>query len=60
MQDQSRDGVFGVVIRLRAGLVVSRLSHGIRGYTSVMATPKFIYFLNKRTNVSLKIIAERL
>ena len=42
----------GVVIRLRVGLLVSESSHGIRGYTSVMATPKFIYFLNKRNNVS--------
>ena len=60
MQDQSRDSEVGVVIRLRAGLLVSKFSHGIRGYTSVMATPKFIYFLNKMNNVSWKIIAELL
>jgi len=52
MQDQSRDSVVGVVIRLRAGLLVFKISHGIRGYTSVMATPKFIFFLNERNNVS--------
>jgi len=60
MQDQSRDSVVGVVIRLWAGLLVFALSRGIHGYTSVMATPKFIYFLNKRNNISLKITAELL